>query len=296
MSEEIVGPPTCAYCGNENPVLLPVEAGMRLLLGQAGVTGVPEQVCDGCHAQLSKMVSKGAALRAEAVQKAQNRLALWRGRVGLVKQAKTFMAAKNFSDAAVTYEKYLRALEIVYDKKSGELEPGLFKADQRKQELTVITSVYWDLMRIYDTHPRYAERQMKTAKKLAEFARYSAIFSHIMRKADVQSRQAKNPAAYKAFLKMSSFNRPRCFIATAAFNGDDPTVQQLCAFRDRALERAAAGRLFVAVYYRLSPPIAAALDRTPSAKGPVRAVLRLLARTVAPITPKAAGHTTRPGD
>lgn len=293
-ADEVVGPPTCPYCGNENPLLVSVDAGMRLALQQAGVPNVPERVCDGCQMQLSKMVSKGAALRAEAQAKEKNRLALWRGRVGLVKNGRTLMNAKNYSDAAVAYEKYVRALEIVHDKKPGELTPDLFKADARKQEITVISSVYWDLMRIYDTHPRYVERQMKTAQKLAEFARFSPTFGFIMRKAESQARNARNPGAYKAFIKLSNAKRPRCFVATAAFNGPHPVVDALCEFRDSTLMAFAAGRALVRAYYRISPPLAAALDRAPVLKPAVRASLALIARAVAPLSRKRFSARMRP--
>jgi hypothetical protein len=273
---------SCPYCHDTVPTLVRVEPGMKLRLQEhASMNPPPEQVCEGCYRMMAKMVSKGAALRAEASAKEQNRLMLWKNRVGLIKQAKHHLAQKNFSDAAVSFEKYLRVLEIVYDVKSGGLSPDLFKNDSKAQELTVIASVYWDLMRVYDTNARYADRQAKAAEKLAEFARFTPIYGHIMKKADTQTRSAKNPEAFKKFLKLSNSKRPRCFIATAAFDDyENETVIALCRFRDQRLKKTRAGRRLVALYYRVSPKLAQHLDQLPALKPAARVALKWVAKRV----------------
>ena len=279
-TENTEGIITCPYCHDTVPSLVRIETGMRLRLKQnAKVASVPDAVCDGCLGMLAKLVSKGAALRAEAGAKEQNRLMLWRNRVGLIKQAKLNLAAKNFAEAAVSFEKYLRVLEIVYDLKPGGLKPELFRGAQKSQELTVITSVYWDLMRVYDSSSNYADRQHKAAEKLAEFARFTPIYGHIMKKAETQSRIAKNGPAFKHFLKMSNAKRPRCFIATSAFDSyTDETVLQLCEIRDQRLKQSRLGRHFVRFYYRVSPELARQLDRHESLKPAVRFLLKQAAR------------------
>ena len=270
----------CPYCQDNVPTLVPIEAGMKLRLqNEAQIALPPDEVCGGCFKILSKMISKGAVLRQEQQVKEKNRLTLWRNRVQLVKQAKAQLVQKNFPDAAVAYEKYLRVLEVVYETKPGELTPELFKNEARGQEITVIASVYWDLMRIYDTNSRYADRQMKAASKLAEFVRFTPIFPHIMRKAESQARSAKNPEAFRRFLKIASSARPRCFIATAAFEGQrTETVAVLCDFRDHSLKKTAAGRAFVLGYYRISPGVAVFLDSHPALKPATRKALKWLAR------------------
>jgi hypothetical protein len=261
------------------PHLLPIEAGLKLRLKDAAkLETVPDAVCQGCFQMMSKMVSKGTALRAEAQAKENNRLHLWKNRVSLIKQAKAALAQKNFSDAALSFEKYLRILEIVYEAKPGELHPSFFKDKSQQQELTVITSVYWDLMRVYDTNERYRDRQTKAAERLAEFARFTPIFPHIMRKAESQIRSAKNPEAFKRFLKLSNSKRPRCFIATAAFDGvQTETIDRLCRFRDQRLKKSRVGRAFVHLYYVYSPSIAELLDRHPKLKPVTRALLKRIA-------------------
>ena len=272
---------TCAFCGDSVSSLVSIETGMKLRLKEAAqLPSVPDQVCEGCFGQLAKMISKGAVLKAESAAKEQNRLLLWRNRVQLVKKAKSALQQKNYPDAAVNYEKYIRILEIVYECKPGELAPALFKSKGRSQEMTVIASVYWDLMRIYDSNNRYADRQMKAAEKLAAFVRFTPIFPQIMRKADSQSRTSKNPQAFKHFLKLSNSARPRCFIATAAFDGQrTETVDTLCAFRDDFLKRTPNGRKLITAYYKISPPIAQMLDKLPGLKPTSRKLLIRIARS-----------------
>lgn len=276
----------CPYCGDTVQSLISIEPGMRLGLEEnAKLTSIPDAVCPGCHSILSKMISMGAVLRSQAQVKEQNRLNLWRNRVSLVRKAKDHLAKREFAESAIFFEKYLRALELVYDKKPGDLSPDLFSAESRRQEMTVVASVYWDLVRIYDQSPRYKDRQTAAALKLAEFARFTPIYGHIMRKAETLTRTAKSPDVFRHFLKISNKSRPRCFVASAAFEGaHDPTVETLRLYRDRVLRRHPSGRRFTRLYYKYSPPVASWIDQSPAF---VRATLRFLLRKVAKQASKA---------
>jgi len=70
-----------------------------------------------------------------------------------------------------------------------------------------------------------------------------------------------------------------CFIATAVY-GDyyAPEVIALRRFRDETLEQNVFGRTFVALYYRVSPPIATFLSHQRMLCALVRTALNLLAR------------------
>ena len=199
---------------------------------------------------------------------------LWKSRVNLIKKARQCMQDKMFSDAAVAYEKYLKVLEVVFDAKGGDLSPEQFKDSARTQELTVVASVYWDLLRIYDTSDKYGERQAVAAKKLAQFLKFTPIFPDIIRKAEAFQKTAKNPAVIKNFLKLSSEAKGRCFIATAAFQYSSPEVEILQKFRDSFLISNFCGRIFVNIYYYLSPPLARILDKAPLLRSAVRWSLR----------------------
>ncbi len=52
-----------------------------------------------------------------------------------------------------------------------------------------------------------------------------------------------------------------CFIATALYGEDSSKVQMLCFFRDEYLSASSIGRAFIALYVRLSPPLARAIAK-----------------------------------
>ena len=73
-----------------------------------------------------------------------------------------------------------------------------------------------------------------------------------------------------------------CFLATAACGSPDAEeVRILRVFRDRVLRRSAAGRMFVRVYERCSPPLASFIARRDRLRAWVRrGLVRPLARLV----------------
>ena len=65
-----------------------------------------------------------------------------------------------------------------------------------------------------------------------------------------------------------------CFIATAVYGDyNAPEVVSLRRFRDERLKIVPIGRAFIAVYYKLSPPVAKYLLRTPHLSSCVRYLL-----------------------
>jgi hypothetical protein len=66
-----------------------------------------------------------------------------------------------------------------------------------------------------------------------------------------------------------------CFIATAAFGSDlGPEIESLRTFRDAATTRSGIARTAVDLYYRSSPPLAAAIRQSEMARALIRASLR----------------------
>ena len=191
---------------------------MRVAMQESGEKAIPEKVCATCFESLSSSVSQGLKLRMEQTMREKNKMMVWKNRVHLIKNARGLMNQKAYSEAAVQYEKYLRVLEVVYNLKKGELSPAVFNNSSRSKELTVIASVYWDLVRIYDTSPRYGDRMQRAAQKLAQFLQFSPIYPDIVKKAEQFAKNGQKSSGYSPI--SAQHEEPGagpCFIATAAF-------------------------------------------------------------------------------
>lgn len=267
----------CPRCGNNVVDLQNIDPALAERLKKDGVAdSLPPAVCSNCFSQLAGSIGRGGILHVREKAREQKKLMLWKSRVNLIKKARHCMNDKKYSEAAVQYEKYIKVLEVVFDSQPGQLSPEKFKDSARTQELTVVASVYWDLVRIYDTSEKYGERMALSAKKLAQFLRFTPIYPDIMRKAESFARTAKNPTAVKNFLKAAKEGKGRCFIATAAF--ESPMAAEVILlqnWRDFYLYQSWWGSLFVKSYYLFSPPIAYLLDAFPFLKPFMRKALRL---------------------
>ncbi len=268
---------TCPRCGSSTSALKPVDTGTRLALQSTGMQEgeIPPAVCGSCIKELGGKISQGMKLRIERVNRDKNRAILWKGRVQLIKEAQEHMRNRQYAQAAISYEKYLRSLEIVFNKKKGELSPEVFNNSRRSKEVTVISSVLWDLVRIYDNSPRYTSRMKEAADKLAQFLPLSTIHQEVAKAAEGFLKQSKNPQIVKDFMRATKISIAKCFIASAVFEDPEaPEVLILRQFRDQRLKRSSVGRGLVRLYETVSPPLARSLRGNQPSRQRLRKGLR----------------------
>lgn len=273
----------CPSCGLVVPEIFPIEFDLRDKLKALDPTyPVGEEICKSCIVDLRKKAyGAGGLMLAQERAKDDRKKKLWSSRVALVKQGNALMSNKLLNEAAVSYEKYLRMLELIFDCKTGQLSPESLKESAKTAELTIIAGVYWDLLRIYDTSDQFADRQRHAASQLAKFINYTPVYSDIMKKANVFVKNARNPDVVRFFMGQAKKKRTRCFIATSAFETPNALeVQYLRVFRDNTLKNSYWGRKFVYIYYKTSPAIAEFLDSQFWLKPLVRSVLRLIVKSI----------------
>lgn len=217
-----------------------------------------------------------------AIEKAKEnrRIKMWNMRNSFIIQGHQCLQRKFFAEAVICFEKYIRTLEIIFGVNSGELSPDHFKEASQTAELSIVAGVYWELVKIYDSSEKYAERQIRAATQLAKFAHLTPLHSELVRQAEIFLKTAKQPQNVKVFI--SGGKKPsRCFIASAAFNS--PTAYEVLVlrdFRDQRLKSNFWGRKFIYFYYLVSPRIACILDRHTYLKKPTRWALRTLIKCV----------------
>lgn len=266
--------PVCSLCQTPTPNLVVLDPGIKKAIESSGIARpAPAEICGSCFKNWKQKVSAGA--KVVAAKEAHNDLAtdLWRNRLQFVKEARNYFNKNLFPEAAASYEKYLKVLEVAFNDSLAQLTPSHFV--EKPKEVGLLCSVFWDLMLIYDHHPTLYDKQILFSKKLSEFCKYSKVYSNLIRRAEIEYRKANNPDAFRLFLESCDVSVGRCFVANAVFDKDDQkTILQLCAFRDQVLNRKRAGRAFVAFYYRYSPHWALWLSRSPAFKTPIRCVLR----------------------
>ncbi|OQW52383.1 MAG: hypothetical protein A4S09_08485 [Proteobacteria bacterium SG_bin7] len=272
----------CPRCGTDSRELVRIDAGMRIALAEGGMAKeIPGEACTNCIGEFSKLVSQGARLRAQRKAREANQVALWRNRINVLKQGRTFLAQRLFVEAAIEFEKYIRIIEIVSELKPGELKPEHLKKNAKSNELDVFISTLWDLIKIYDMNASYQPKLKEKVEMIVEFSKQAPSFPRLARKMVAYSKKAKNKEVFNDLLTRCNAPKSKCFIATSTY-GDPlhPQVLLLTRFRDETLENNVAGRIFIWIYYKVSPLIADFLDKNPHLKTTSRNLLDRIAKKV----------------
>jgi hypothetical protein len=218
--------------------------------------------------------------KAEAEQKHRLQVA----RIDLAKQGIRAFQQNRQSESARKLAAYIRILEDWKGVEEGDLTPSLFDAKKDAAELLLISGVYWIMVQIFDrtkdNKPRkeflhYLEKYIVFCKGMV----YQRLCAETLRKY-ISMGKSRNKAELKNAYKMIGVTK--CFIATALVDVTDPqTLPRLRRFRDEVLKEKAAGRLFIAWYYRQGPRLAEFVDGKPEIfRRTMGRALDLIARAV----------------
>ena len=271
-------PVTCPICRLKVHQLFPIDAQLTQHIKKIGWKKIPQKICSNCYKKLSKKISGNLAGGSRGLSAHErNRALIWRNRTVILKKAQKLFEQKVFVRSIANFEKYLRIVEAANGKKEGELTPEIFNKSTRSRELTIVTSVYWHLLRIYDMNDKYEKQLLHAAEKFSAFLPYSYIYNEIIRKSKHFIKSSRNQKVFKNCFRLAKRSHKRCFIATSAFHSTQALeVVRLRQFKQEYLETNIWGRKFIDVYNKVSPVLAEALNKTSFLKPFVRGILRVL--------------------
>jgi hypothetical protein len=190
---------------------------------------------------------------------------MFQRRMELARNGSILFKKERYKEAVESFYRYLDILERWKKVKPGSLQPNQFDHKKDVAEMLLLTGVYWDLARLHD---QFSKKDISRLKSyLAQFVLFSKgmpyehVCGELVRKYLING----NPKNRKLFKEVHvKLGGGKCFIATAVEDHCAPvTVPTLRQFRDEKLLPNFFGRIFVRVYYRLSPPLALLILKMP---------------------------------
>ena len=170
-------------------------------------------------------------------------------RISIAREGRTLVERKNYSAAMRAYRRFLSITARSLNAEIEDLSPSLFEEKKRVPEALIISSIFFDLLKMLDkldSDSAREERQLyhKLFLRFTKGMPFQHFAAENIRKHLVYSNSLRNKnefwATYRAIV-----GRSFCLVATWAFNSNDaPEVICLRRFRDRVLQRSRPGKAF----------------------------------------------------
>lgn len=200
-------------------------------------------------------------------------------RISIAREGRMFIERRDYAKAMAAYRRFLAITAKSVEVDVGDLNPQLFDEKRRTSEALLISSIFFDLLKMLD--------RLNTQSALEERQLYHRLFIRFTLGQPFQHHAGENIrknlvygggivnkkefwSTYHA-IQMKKF----CVIATWAFADQDcAEVRALRDWRDGQLSRHALGRTFARTYYRHGIAVRNTLSHIPGAKATVRTLVR----------------------
>lgn len=199
-------------------------------------------------------------------------------RITIAREGRTHIEKKNYPAAMASYRRFLSITAKSFNVQTEELSPALFDEKRRVAESLIISSIFFDLLKILDKleSDSAREERMLYHKLFLRFTK-GMPFQHFaaenIRKHLTYSNSLLNKAEFWATYK-AIVGKQFCIVASWAFDsGSASEVLRLRRFRDEVVRKNAIGRGFTRLYYMHGEKLAALLSRMPGARPVARRAL-----------------------
>lgn len=180
---------------------------------------------------------------------------------------------KQIGVAVRNFHMYIKVLEEVKGVGEGGLTPGQFDSKADKNELLMISGVYWNLTKLYDrtSSPEKQKEFLHYMEKYILFSKgmpFQHLCAETLRKYIGTGKTIHKSEFKNAYRVLAT---SRCFVATALMDVTSvETLPLLRELRDEVLKKSFLGRKFVFWYYRVGPKLAVQTNHLPE---PIRKIM-----------------------
>ncbi len=188
-------------------------------------------------------------------------------------------AVQHFMDYMTTVAEAKKAKDIY------SLKPGHFDPKKDLTEMLMISHLYFELARIYDAVPKFAEDSKRCLDQFVLFSAnqpYQVVNSELIRK-HLKKSLFKNPANFRTAHEQIYIQSKQCYIVTFCYGGNDPITHQYRQLKDLLLDYRL-GQEIVRIYYTYSSRFVPKLEKGPWAKFTaivfIRPLLGIFANTI----------------
>jgi len=202
-------------------------------------------------------------------------------RITIAREGRTHIERRNYPAAMQSYRRFLAITAKSFKVEIEEITPAHFDEKSRVAEALILSSIFFDLLKILDKldSPAAREERQLYHRLFLRFTK-GMPFQHFaaenIRKSLVYSNSIVNKPefwnTYRAIV-----GRSFCIVATWAFDSDSAVeVVRLRRFRDEVLLKTYPGRAFVRAYYRHGHHVVEALADVPGSREVAQRVLKVL--------------------
>lgn len=175
-------------------------------------------------------------------------------RISIAKIGKAALNNRDYSTAISRFVEYMKIMADV--KQVGdylELRPSHFDTKKEVTEMLMMSHVYFEMARIYDGSPKFAQEAQKCLGQFIAFTAnqpYQIVNSEMLRKY-LKRTAFKNAEMFQSAHKQIYIESKKCYVVTFCYGDSHPVTRDFRIFKDWLLKFEVGHRL-VRWYYLYS--------------------------------------------
>jgi hypothetical protein len=178
-------------------------------------------------------------------------------RITIVKHGKKSLNLGNYPGAISNFTEYMQVMaDVKKIKDIYSLKPSHFDPQKDLTEMLMISHVYFEMARIYDAVPKFAEDSKKCLDQFVAFSAnqpYQVVNSEMIRKY-LKKSIFKNQEVFRAAYLQIYVQSKKCYVVTFCYGDQHEVTRDYRLLKDKLLETEV-GREIVRIYYCLSSSI-----------------------------------------